>query len=128
MASTEKKESSSSSTTPGTSADALLFHCDNCKKDITGKKRLLFLLCSVTNTHFLIVIRIKCAVCKDFDLCIECFTVGVEIHPHRNDHAYQVMDDMHFALFSPDWGADEELLLLEGIEMFGLGNWTEVVL
>lgn len=28
-------------------------------------------------------------------------------------------------IFESDWGADEELLLLEGIEMYGLGNWAE---
>lgn len=29
-------------------------------------------------------------------------------------------------LFTDDWGADEELLLLEGIELYGLGNWQDV--
>ena len=33
---------------------------------------------------------------------------------------------MNFPLFEEDWGADEELLLLEGIEMYGLGNWGDV--
>ena len=49
------------------------YHCDYCSKDISYD------------------LRIKCAVCTDFDLCIECFSVGVEIQLHRNDHAYQVM-------------------------------------
>lgn len=34
---------------------------------------------------------VKCAVCKDFDLCLICFSHGVEVFPHRNDHAYRVM-------------------------------------
>lgn len=50
-----------------------LYHCNYCNKDITGK------------------IRIKCAVCPDFDLCIECFSVGVEVHPHKSNHPYRVM-------------------------------------
>lgn len=29
-------------------------------------------------------------------------------------------------IFSPDWGADEELLLISGLITFGLGNWLEV--
>lgn len=33
---------------------------------------------------------------------------------------------MHFPLFDEMWGADEEILLLEAIEMYGLGNWTDV--
>src|SRR5262245_5359552 len=35
-------------------------------------------------------------------------------------------DTLNFPLFEEDWGADEELLLLEGIEMYGLGNWGDV--
>ncbi|KAF1317240.1 Tryptophan biosynthesis protein trp1, partial [Globisporangium splendens] len=30
------------------------------------------------------------------------------------------------ALLASDWTADEELLLLEGIEMFGMGNWKDI--
>ena len=33
---------------------------------------------------------------------------------------------MSVPLFTPDWTAEEELLLLEGVEMFGLGNWTDI--
>ncbi|KAL6135122.1 hypothetical protein ACLB2K_067350 [Fragaria x ananassa] len=35
-------------------------------------------------------------------------------------------DNLSFPLICPDWNADEEMLLLEGIEMYGFGNWTEV--
>ena len=50
-----------------------LYHCNYCNKDITGR------------------IRIKCAMCPDFDLCIECFSVGVDMKPHKSDHDYRVM-------------------------------------
>lgn len=56
----------------GTS-DKALYHCNYCNKDISGK------------------IRIKCAVCSDFDLCIECFSVGAEVKPHKSNHLYRVM-------------------------------------
>ncbi|XP_047946606.1 transcriptional adapter ADA2b isoform X2 [Salvia hispanica] len=85
-----------------------LYHCNYCNKDITGR------------------IRIKCAVCSDFDLCIECFSVGAEVHPHKSGHPYRVMDILSFPLICPEWKADEEMLLLEGIEMYGMGNWAEV--
>lgn len=85
-----------------------LYHCNYCNKDITGR------------------IRIKCAMCPDFDLCIECFSVGAEVTPHKNNHPYRVMDSLSFPLICPDWNADEEILLLEGLEMYGLGNWAEV--
>ncbi|KAE9599115.1 hypothetical protein Lal_00044040 [Lupinus albus] len=85
-----------------------LYHCNYCNKDITGK------------------IRIKCAMCPDFDLCIECFSVGAEVTPHKSNHPYRVMDNLSFPFICPEWNADDEILLLEGIEMYGLGNWTEV--
>ncbi|PIA28310.1 hypothetical protein AQUCO_07200158v1 [Aquilegia coerulea] len=85
-----------------------LYHCNYCTKDISGK------------------IRIKCAICPDFDLCVECFSVGAELTPHKSDHPYQVMDNLSFPLISPDWNADEEILLLEAVEMYGLGDWEEI--
>ncbi|GAB2298980.1 Transcriptional adapter ADA2b [Dionaea muscipula] len=85
-----------------------LYHCNYCNKDITGR------------------IRIKCAVCPDFDLCVECFSVGAEVTPHKSNHPYRVMDSLSFPLICSDWNADEEILLLEGLEMYGLGNWAEV--
>ncbi|GAA0163252.1 DNA-binding transcription factor [Lithospermum erythrorhizon] len=85
-----------------------LYHCNYCNKDLSGR------------------VRIKCAVCSDFDLCIECFSVGAEVHPHKSNHPYRVMDILSFPLILPDWNADEEMLLLEGIEMYGMGNWAEV--
>ena len=70
-----------------------LYHCNYCQKDITG------------------VVRIKCAVCPDFDLCLDCFSVGAEITPHQNNHAYRVMDSLSFPLFHPDWGVRHLILL-----------------
>jgi transcriptional adapter 2-alpha len=84
------------------------YHCNYCKKDISSQ------------------VRIKCAECADFDLCVDCFFVGVETTGHKNYHSYRVMDDMSAPIYTTKWGADEELLLLEGIEMFGLGNWVDV--
>ncbi|XP_057542670.1 transcriptional adapter ADA2-like [Amaranthus tricolor] len=107
---TSSSENIESVTTGQDSSDGkkALYHCNYCNKDISGK------------------IRIKCAMCPDFDLCIECFSVGAEVNPHKSNHAYRVMDNLSFPLICPDWNADEEILLLEGIEMYGLGNWAEV--
>ncbi|XP_062101691.1 transcriptional adapter ADA2a-like isoform X2 [Humulus lupulus] len=76
---------------------APLYHCNYCNKDISGK------------------IRIKCVVCPDFDLCIECFSVGAEVSTHKSNHHYRVMDNLCFPLICPDWNADEETLLLEDL-------------
>jgi transcriptional adapter 2-alpha len=63
-----------------------LYHCDYCRKDISN------------------LVRIKCADCADFDLCLECFSVGVEQGQHKNDHKYRVVDNLTFPLLDPDWG------------------------
>ncbi|KAL4451456.1 hypothetical protein ABPG75_007118 [Micractinium tetrahymenae] len=95
---------------PGASKNEGLYHCDYCHKDLSS------------------TLRIKCAVCKDFDLCLECFSVGVHLNVagHSSDHAYKVVQSLGFPLYHPAWRADEELLLLEGIEIYGLGNWPKV--
>ncbi len=33
---------------------------------------------------------------------------------------------MSFPIFDEYWGADEELLLLEAIQMYGIGNWLDI--
>lgn len=82
-------------------------HCDYCHVDISS------------------VLHIKCAVCKDFFLCLQCFADGRAVDPHQPSHAYRLMHHITIPIFDSEWGADEELLLLEGIEMFGFGNWQE---
>jgi len=134
------------------------------------------------------VVRIKCAVCPDFDLCLLCFSAGVEararrrrrslaragrrrsplcrrrpppcarslqgarraasrlwahrrppsktksnttknnrraaqaqVTPHRAHHAFRVIDFLSFPVYEPDWGADEESLLLEALDVYGPG-------
>ena len=82
--------------------------CDYCRTDITQ------------------LVRIKCAECEDFDLCVQCFAAGNHVAPHKPDHPYRVVDYVRTPLWAHDWGADEELLLLEALEMFGMGNWSDV--
>ncbi len=49
------------------------YHCDACQKDISS------------------LVRVKCCVCPDFDLCVDCFCQGVEEKQHKNSHDYRVM-------------------------------------
>jgi len=39
---------------------------------------------------------------------------------------YTVLDNLKFPLFSPDWTAKDELLLLQGITKCGMGNWIDI--
>lgn len=72
--------------------------------------------------------HIKCAECApSIDMCLECFAAGVESTAwpsHRRTHAYRVMDSLSsFPVYDPSWSAKEELALLDGIDMYGFGNW-----
>ncbi|KAI9207154.1 uncharacterized protein BJ171DRAFT_292331 [Polychytrium aggregatum] len=84
------------------------YHCDSCQTDITN------------------MIRIRCAECPDFDLCLDCFARGVELGGHRNIHCYRIMEMLDFSIFDDEWDAEEELMLVEGLELFGLGNWDQI--
>lgn len=89
------------------------YQCDSCA-------------CDLTHT-----IRIKCAnpVCmqgEGIDLCPACFCAGKEFGKHKRGHAYRVIEMNSYPIFTEDWGADEELLLLTGISSQGLGNWKKI--
>lgn len=58
-----------------------------------------------------------CAVCVEFDLCLECFSAGVELRGHKYWHSYRVIEPLNFSFFTSDWSANEEQLLLEGLEV-----------
>lgn len=86
------------------------YHCDACSND-------------VTNT-----VRIRCADkdCPDFDLCVTCFCGGAEPVKHKTWHDYRIVKPHNFPIFSEDWDADEELLLIEAAEKMGIGNWQAI--
>lgn len=60
------------------------------------------------------------------DLSLQCFLSGRSLGPHKAHHAYRIISSHSFPIFSADWGADEELLLIEGAETYGLGNWADM--
>ncbi|WFD00791.1 Transcriptional adapter ada2 [Malassezia yamatoensis] len=85
------------------------YHCDICGADIT------------------LTVRIRCAGgCNEFDLCGTCFCTGAETAQHKAWHAYRVIEQHVQPVYCPDWGADEELLLLDGCQLYGVGNWADI--
>lgn len=84
------------------------FHCNYCKRDLSA------------------AIRARCAVCPDYDLCLDCFSVGATLSPHQPNHAYRLIEVVSTPVYAEGWGADEEERLLEGLELYGVGNWEEV--
>lgn len=94
---------------PPAAQPGVQYHCDVCEADIT------------------LTVRIRCAGgCKDFDLCGSCFCSGAEAKQHKAWHDYRIVEQHAYPIFSEDWGADEELLLIDGCQTYGLGNWADI--
>ncbi|KAH8824586.1 hypothetical protein DL96DRAFT_213457 [Flagelloscypha sp. PMI_526] len=95
---------------------AIQYTCDACEADITHS------------------IHIKCAepICVDadegsgIDMCPQCFLSGKEFKDHKAGHPYRVIEFNSRPILDPDWGADEELLLIKGLASHGMGNWRKV--
>ena len=84
------------------------FHCDVCSSDCTNR------------------VRISCAICPEYDLCVPCFSQGLYNGNHRPFHDYRIIETNSYPILSEDWGADEELLLIKGAQTLGLGNWQDI--
>lgn len=104
------------------------YACNYCMEDIPG-------------------LRVKCADCLDFDLCLPCFGCGAQIGKHKNSHKYLFMNNggfpiyprekvedsrrrtsqLHHALTAAEvWNAREEMRLLDAVEQYGYGNWKDI--
>lgn len=47
--------------------------------------------CNACNMDLTDIVRIRCAVCDDVDLCADCFAEGKEFDGHNNDHDYRIV-------------------------------------
>ncbi|KXT01188.1 hypothetical protein AC578_614 [Pseudocercospora eumusae] len=86
-------------------------------------------ICNVCSNDITATVRIRCASksCPDYDLCVPCFSKGESnLHHNPREHPYQVIEPHSIPIFDKDWGADEELLLLEGAEQYGLGSFADI--
>lgn len=89
-------------------SDAVQFTCDSCGCDISN------------------LVQISCAECAEYDLCVPCFASGAHSGDHKPWHSYKVIDQHSYPIFDEDWGADEELQLIEGCEQYGVGSWGDI--
>lgn len=56
-----------------------------------------------------------------------CFGDGKCSREHKPPtHPFRVIEQHSIPIFTDDWGADEEALLLEGAETYGLGSWADI--
>lgn len=86
-------------------------------------------VCDVCSSDITSTVRIRCAdpACAEFDLCVSCFSKGEARNAHDPaTHPFRVIEQNSFPIFDRDWGADEELLMLEGAEIYGLGSWADI--
>ncbi|CCA74732.1 related to ADA2-General transcriptional adaptor or co-activator [Serendipita indica DSM 11827] len=95
------------------SADpGFIIECDSCFTNLTRS------------------VRIRCAdpVCESssIDICADCFRQGKEFGRHKAGHPYRVIEKHYTPIFDEDWTADEEVNLLDGLIMHGMGNWLAV--
>ncbi|KAI8931292.1 hypothetical protein NX059_011636 [Plenodomus lindquistii] len=82
---------------------------------------------NLPNTY--LQVRIRCAedTCHEYDLCVPCFSDGKATRDHQPaTHSFQVIEQHSIPIYTEDWGADEELALLEGAETYGLGSWADI--
>ncbi|EAY09985.1 Myb-like DNA-binding domain containing protein [Trichomonas vaginalis G3] len=79
--------------------------CSVCKRPIQEEKCL------------------RCTNCPQYYTCVECFSDGLVAEKHLTSHQNVVMDPEPLTGLTDDWNSNEELLLLSGIQKFGIGNW-----
>lgn len=109
-----KQEENNESTSSRAAESGVQYHCDICGLDISS------------------TVRISCATCfspgasDSYDVCCSCFLEGQESGTHKAWHDYRVVEQHAYPIFCDDWGADEELLLIDGAQIYGLGNWADI--
>lgn len=59
------------------------------------------------------------------NICLSCFSVGVETESHDSSHPYYVRDT-EIPLFVHNWSAGDETKLLDALLKYGIGNWEEI--
>ncbi|KIW06093.1 uncharacterized protein PV09_03263 [Verruconis gallopava] len=97
------------------------------KTAIRGSEGGVKYVCDVCSVDITATVRINCDVCADYDLCVQCFADGKCSRDHDPaTHSYRVIEQHSIPIYCEDWGADEELLLLEGAETYGLGSWADI--
>jgi hypothetical protein len=73
--------------------------------------------CNICNNEISKNIKFLCTTCKDFIFCINCL-INEEPHDPKQKstkfHDYHIVDKLNFRVFTSDWNASEELLLLTG--------------
>lgn len=68
---------------------------------------------------------VKCGDCTA-DLCLPCFAAQAETPVHSKHHRYRVVCGMEARGRGDGWTVLDEMLLVEGVDACGIGNWAGV--
>lgn len=82
--------------------------------------------CEFCSTYITCASFIQCAICTSFFICIPCYCKGLSKSEHSHLHPYKLIESNNFSLFTPTWSANEELLLLENLLKYRIGNWSSI--
>jgi transcriptional adapter 2-alpha len=59
-------------------------------------------------------------------VCLPCFASGKEKKDFKRGQPYRIIHKINFDAFTRGWTAHEELLLFEGLQQSGFGNWVDI--
>ena len=60
-------------------------------------------------------------------MCVPCQLKGETTRDHDpKTHPYTIVEQHSLPIYAEDWGADEESLIVEGAEVYGLGSWADI--
>ena len=59
-------------------------------------------------------------------MCVNCFIEGKQDPKYSRTNSYHLLNKLNFPLFEDTWTAEEEVLLVEGMEKYGFGNWGDI--
>lgn len=81
--------------------------------------------CEICNQEISKSVMILCADCGML-ICLQCLANGKEKGDHKRTDDYYPLNRLRHPLYSAEWSALEELMLIRGIEKYGVDNWAEI--
>ncbi|OHT16910.1 Myb-like DNA-binding domain containing protein [Tritrichomonas foetus] len=97
------------------------------RRENAGSKSNPFAECSTCKHKFKNERYIRCLKCPKFAQCIQCLSLGIQNDLHFFTHNFIVVEPpASRQLYRENWDQEEEILLLYGIKMLGLGNWGDI--
>lgn len=91
-------------------------------KDVKAVESFVFdvandkIKCSFCERSIVRSIKILCAECKDLIFCLDCLVLNSQKEELSHDHhSFHVLDNLNFHVFTSNWTAKEELLMLIGM-------------